>query len=165
VQGASLLPLDPGLLTLANNPPIAYPAYYPAMQEEQLRRFNHMIVNSGSSPAVKAYINGLYNGAVGQAGARARTDYVPAGWSTQSGLYRSVVRPYCAMCHLAAPANMNFASWTDFQQNRVAIHASVCKAHTMPHSEIAFKEFWLKDTGPLFLPGLLAASLGFPSCD
>jgi hypothetical protein len=34
----------------------------------------------------------------------------------------------------------------------------------MPHSELQYKAFWLKDTGPLYLPGLLSATLGFPSC-
>ena len=44
------------------------------------------------------------------------------------------------------------------------IRASVCVNYTMPHGELQFKDFWTKDTGPMYVPGLLAASLGFPSC-
>ena len=28
-------------------------------------------------------------------------------------------------------------------------YADVCQAHTMPHAEVPFKSFWLKDTGIL----------------
>lgn len=42
--------------------------------------------------------------------------------------------------------------------------ADVCGAHTMPHAEVPFKSFWLKNTGALYLPGLLAAQLAYPSC-
>ena len=75
-----------------------------------------------------------------------------------------MVRPYCATCHLAAPSQWNFASWGNFQTNAGLIHGSVCGAHTMPHNELQYKAFWTKDTGPLYIPGLLAATLGFPSC-
>lgn len=89
---------------------------------------------------------------------------MPAGWQAQAGLYRHVVRPYCSMCHLAASSDLNLASWGNFQSNAGRIKYAVCSAHTMPHSELQFKEFWLKDTGPLYLPGLLAQALRFPSC-
>ena len=68
------------------------------------------------------------------------------------------------MCHLAAPPSWNFASWSNFQDNAALIKVAVCNAHTMPHAEIQFKSFWTKDTGALYLPGLLATTLGFPSC-
>ncbi|MGB8693104.1 MAG: hypothetical protein WCD08_06310 [Steroidobacteraceae bacterium] len=160
VDGASFLPLDPELLAFAS------PADQVA-QEEKIRRINLMIHNSNPNSAIGAYIRGLYNGALGQPGARARPDYVPTGWAPQAGLYRQVVRPYCTMCHLAMPGgsgSYNFASWGNFQGNAPLIHASVCGAHTMPHNELQYKEFWTKDTGALYLPGLLAWTLGFPSC-
>lgn len=159
VEGASLLPLDPSLLVFSGVPPGDRQS-----QEENIRKINQIVLETTPSPAVINYIRGLYNDAVSIPGAKAVTDYVPAGWAPQAGFYRSVVRPYCTMCHLAAPASVSFASWANFQQNAPAIHTAVCKAYTMPHSEIAFREFWLKDTGVLFLPGLLAATLGFPSC-
>jgi hypothetical protein len=160
VDGASFLPLNPGLLAFAS------PADQ-AAQEEKIRNINLMIYNSEPRSAIGAYILGLYNGALGQPGARAQPDYVPAGWAPQAGFYRQVVRPYCTMCHLAQPGgkgSYNFASWGNFQGNAGAIYGSVCAQHTMPHSELQFKEFWTRDTGPMYLPGLLAWTLGFPSC-
>jgi hypothetical protein len=159
VDGASLLPLDPELLAFAS------PADQ-AAQEEKIRRINQMVVNSDPTSAIAVYIRGLYNGAasLSQPGARAKPDFVPAGWAAQAGFYRQVVRPYCALCHLAAPAAWNFASWTNFQSNAALIRADVCMAHIMPHGELQYKAFWTKDTGPLYLPGLLATTLGFPSC-
>jgi hypothetical protein len=157
VDGASFLPIDPGLQLFAN------PAEKVA-QQFKIRRINEIIAKSGSSPAVVAYINGLYGNAVQLPNQQATPDYVPAGWQAQAGLYRHVVRPYCAMCHLAAPSDLSFASWGNFQSNALRIKTAVCGLHTMPHSELQFKEFWLKDTGPLYLPGLLATTLGFPSC-
>jgi len=53
----------------------------------------------------------------GTAGTTAQPDYVPANWAPQTGFYRSVVRPHCTMCHLAAPDSWNFASWQNFQDN------------------------------------------------
>jgi hypothetical protein len=160
VDGASLLPLNPGLLAFAS-------AADQAAQEEKIRNINLMIYNSEPRSAIGAYILGLYNGALGQPGARAQPDYVPAGWAPQAGFYRQVVRPYCTMCHLAQPGgkgSYNFASWGNFQGNAGAIYGSVCAQHTMPHSELQFKELWTRDTGPTYLPGLLAWTLGFPSC-
>ncbi len=159
VDGASLLPLDPELLVFAS------PADQ-AAQEEKLRTINLMIHNSDPNSPIAAYIRGLYNGAPAQPGARATPDYVPAGWAQQPGFYRAIVRPYCALCHLATPKqdNYNFASWGNFLGNGPLIRASVCAAHTMPHNELQYRAFWTKDTGPLYLPGLLAATLGFPSC-
>ena len=157
VEGAQLLPLDPGLLAFAS--PAAK-----AGQEENIRTVNQMIVNSDPQSAVAAYIRGLYNGAVNQPGAQAQADYVPHGWAPQAGFYRSVVKPYCAMCHIAGPSYLNFASWQNFDDNKALIHAAVCRAKTMPHAELQFNAFWTQDTGPIYTPGLLAATLGYPSC-
>jgi hypothetical protein len=160
VDGSSFLPLDPELLAFAS------PADQ-AAQEEKIRKINLMIYNSGSSPAITSYVNGLYNGALAQPGAKATPDFVPSGWAPQSGLYRQIVRPYCVMCHMAVAGtdpDLNFLSWTNFKSNDGRIQAAVCGAHTMPHSELQYKAFWLKDTGSLYLPGLLFASLTIPGC-
>ena len=82
----------------------------------------------------------------------------------QPGLYRQVVRPYCTMCHLAAPSGLNFSSYASFMAVKELIFIDVCKAHTMPHSELQFKNFWTKETGALNVPGLLAITVGHPSC-
>jgi hypothetical protein len=157
VDGSSLLPLDPGLLSFAS-------ASDKAAQEEKIRKINQMITVAQPNSAITAYLNGLYNGAIGTPGTAAQPDYVPSGWSQQSGFYRQIVRPHCAMCHLAAPAQWNFASYGNFLGNKGLIYADVCGAHTMPHAEVPYKSFWLKNTGALYLPGLLAAQLGYPSC-
>jgi len=157
VDGASLLPLDPGMLGFIS------PAVQSA-QEEKLRQLNLMIRDSKPQSAIAQYLNGLYSGALATPGTKAVPDYVPASWSAQAGLYRSVVRPYCAMCHLAAQPSWNFASWANFEGNKALINADVCSAHIMPHAEVPFKGFWTKETGSMYLPGLLAASLGYPSC-
>lgn len=157
VEGSHFLPLDPGLLAFAN--PAAQ-----AGEEEKIRQINQMIVTSDPQSAVAAYIRGLYRGSASQPGTRAQPDYIPQGWASQSGFYRSVVKPYCAMCHIAGPSYLNFASWQNFEENKALIHAAVCRGKTMPHAEIQFKAFWTHDTGPVYTPGLLAATLGYPSC-
>ena len=157
VDGGSFLPIDPSLQSFATEAA-------KSAQQENIRRINAMIVASDPTSAVAAYIRGLYGNAVSVPGTSAIADYVPQGWQSQAGLYREVVRPYCAMCHLAAPSDLSFASWVNFESNAGRIKAAVCSAHTMPHAELQFREFWLKDTGPLYLPGLLAASLKFPAC-
>jgi hypothetical protein len=69
------------------------------------------------------------------------------------------------MCHLAAVPQYNFATWSNFKDNEGLIKAAVCgNVHSMPHSELQYKAFWTKDTGPVYTPGLLAATLGFSSC-
>jgi hypothetical protein len=165
VDGASFLPLDPGQLVFAS-------ADHQASQEEGMRNINAMIADSEPTSAVAAYIRGLYGNQISVPGTVAKVDYVPQGWSTQPGIYRSLVKPYCATCHLAAPAFRNFASWENFKGNAEPIKAAVCKAHTMPHAELQFRAFWTKDTGPVYLPGLLASTLDWepnikgapPSC-
>lgn len=159
VDGASFLPLDPSLLEFASPADLA-------AQQENIRKVNEIIYMSDPTTAVGAYIRGLYGSvaALSQPGTQATPDYVPQGWAPQAGFYRSIVKPYCAMCHLAAPVSWNFASWSNFQGNAALIKAVVCSAHTMPHSELQFKAFWTKDTGIVYTPGLLAATIGYPSC-
>ncbi|MEO8561600.1 MAG: hypothetical protein ABI601_05970 [bacterium] len=155
VDGASLLPLDPNDLVFFGAR---------TAQEEKIRTINAMIATSAPGTPITSYINGLYNGAVGNPGTVSRSYYVPAAWSAQPGLYQSIVKPYCASCHLAARSSVNFASWTNFLQNKALIYNAVCVARTMPHSEIAYREFWTKNTGAIYLPGLLATTLGYASC-
>jgi hypothetical protein len=157
VDGASFLPIDPGLQSFATEAD-------KASQQEKIRRINEMIAKSGSAPSVVAYINGLYGNQVSLAGRTAIPDFVPSGWRDEPGFYRSVVRPYCATCHMAAPESWNFATMSNFKDNSALIEAAVCKAHTMPHAELQYKAFWLKDTGPVYTPGLLATFLKLQGC-
>jgi hypothetical protein len=135
-----------------------------AAQEEPIRKINKYVLGSAPSAAVASYINGLYGGKVGTIGTKAIDNYVPSGWSSQPGLYQQVVRPYCSTCHMAADPGYSFASWSNFEGNSALIRVAVCLTHSMPHAELPFKEFWTKNTGILYLPGLLAAALGYNSC-
>jgi hypothetical protein len=157
VDGSSFLPLDPNLLSFAS-------ANDKTWSEEKIRQINVMIHNAQPQTAIASYLAGLYGGAIGTAGTHAVVDYVPASWAPQATFYRAIVRPNCTMCHLAAPDTWNFASWQNFQDNAGLIYADVCLQHTMPQAEVPFKNFWLKDSSAIYLPGLFAATLGKPSC-
>jgi hypothetical protein len=152
VVGASLLPLDPGLLQIAPG------------QEENVRKVNMAILLSGSTPTIANYITELYNGTPFTAGAQARLGFVPSAWAQEASIYMSIIKPHCVMCHLAAPSQINFASAGNFLRSKAGIHAAVCSGRSMPHAEVPFRAFWTADTGPIFLPGLLAVRLGYQSC-
>jgi hypothetical protein len=59
---------------------------------------------------------------------------------------------------------MNFLSAGNFLQFKDLIYTSVCQSKAMPHAEVPYGRFWTEDTGPIYVPGLLAARLGFASC-
>jgi hypothetical protein len=152
VIGATLLPIDPGLVNanLGNN------------ARQYIRNANAVILRSNPSPAVAAYIRGLYNGT--EATGAAIEPYVPAAWSQHSSIYLSIVKPNCAMCHLAQ-TNLTFMSAAQVMQNKALVYNSVCgPAKTMPHAEVPFVKFWTQDTGALFMPGVFALWLGYQSC-
>jgi hypothetical protein len=157
VDGASFLPLNPSLLAFASAGDLA-------LQQWNIARVNEIIMNADPKSAVADFIRGLYPGNIDSPQVVATPDFVPIGWSQQAGLYRQIVGPYCANCHMAAPSAYNFMSYDNFMANKAAIFLAVCKAHTMPHAEIPFKALWTSDTGSLYLPGLLATVLGYPSC-
>lgn len=163
VSGATLLPIDPGLLAFGPSGWVAR-----AANEEAIRAINAMVAASNPSPAVADYISGLYGGKVAVAGTAARTPYVPAAWAAQDQIFRMVVQPNCLMCHLATPAPLSFAAANAFLQNKAAVYAAVCKTHTMPNAETAFKNFWTSETAVgstnVSLAGYLIASLGYASC-
>jgi len=57
-------------------------------------------------------------------------DFVPAGWKQQTDFYKAAVKPYCMMCHLATPSNLDFSTYRNFAQNKDLIKAEVCSGHT-----------------------------------
>ncbi|HKW17038.1 MAG TPA: hypothetical protein VJO35_05975 [Terriglobales bacterium] len=155
VTGATLLPLDTGLLRIDDR--------------SDTMAANFLDVNRTAaayfpSAAVRRYLTGLYGGDPSAASGWGDLDYVPQGWRQQSDFYKAAVRPYCMMCHLATPSNLDFSTYGSFAQNKALISAEVCSGHTMPHAEYPFKQFWTKDTGNIFLPGYLAAGAGITSC-
>ncbi len=155
VSGATLLPLDTGLLRVDDR------------SDGMAANFagvNQTVLLHGPSPAVQRYLTGLYGGFPTPASGWGDLDYVPQGWRQQSDFYKAAVRPYCMTCHLATPSNLDFSTYGSFAQNKALINAEVCSGHTMPHAEYPFKQFWTKDTGNLFIPGYLVAALGITSC-
>jgi len=156
IVGASLLPLIPAHLTFAS--PQAR-----ANAEEQIRRINQIVLESNPSPTISAQINALYNGAPGTPGTQANDAAVPSGWSSQPGLYRQVIAPYCGTCHFSQTGPLNFATYANVQGNKQRIQKAVCVDFSMPHSEQGFRRFW-SEGGAVSLPGLLSTVLGYPKC-
>jgi hypothetical protein len=176
ITGATLLPIDPARITARDG------------------NFNHVngaVMGSSPAPSVARFLTGLYGGnppgapapkapggysagggyqtapaspAAPSTAGSANSDYVPAGWVSQSSLYRNVVRPYCIACHMNTPTNVDLTTSAGFMQFKSQILISVCQAHSMPHSEVQFKEFWTRDTGTVYLPGYLATILGGEEC-
>ena len=159
VTNATLLPLDPGLLQFATDA-----GHTRADQENNIRQVNAAVMGSIPSVAVARYLFGLYGGDPRTRTMAAQTDFVPQGWNSQASFYKMAIRPYCVMCHLATPSYVDFSSADGFYNAKPLIYAALCSAHTMPHAEFPFRTLWTKDTGQLYLPGLLAASLGYSTC-
>ena len=178
-MGSTFLPLDPGLLDVSDRSD---------QTGKNILAVNQTIMANSPSTAVARYLTGLYgadprtvvwpgvqyglDGQIWKQGGGdpasgtgwGNPDFVPQGWSSQAGLYRNVVKPHCAMCHLTASSSVDLSTATSFLQSKDLIYTAVCSAHSMPHSEISFNNFWTKDTGPFFLPGILSTTLGHQSC-
>jgi len=163
VTGASLLPIDPGMVVFDTTP-----GRDRAGQEEGIRQINAMIAASNPSAAILDYINGLYSGKATTPGSVAQANYVPAAWSQQAELFQTVVKPDCLMCHLATPAARSFGSAANFIQNKAAIYADVCTVHSMPNAQVPYQNFWTSNatigTTTINLAGYMLAILGYTSC-
>ena len=156
VVGASLLPLVPAQLSFSS--PQAR-----MQSEEDIRRINHLILESNPAPAVRAQISALYNGTPTVARTPANDAAVPPAWAMQPGLYRQVIAPYCGSCHFAQTGPLHFGSFANLMDNKQRIQKAVCTDFTMPHSEVSFRRFW-SGGGAVSLPGLLSTVLGFTAC-
>jgi hypothetical protein len=156
VIGASLLPLDPSRFAFST-----LPGATRAEQEPRIREINNHVVRFAAPPMVQEYLAGLYGS--GTAIGPATADFVPTGWATQPGLWRSVIRPYCTSCHMAQTGPLAFASWADVLVLKDAVQRTICKDATMPHAELLFRRFW-GTGGAVSLPGMLSTALGFSSC-
>jgi len=157
VVDASLIPLDPSVLVFPGKSPTR------PEQEESIRRINMIVLNSNPSPAVAAYIRGLYGGAPDVPGTRANDTYIPDGWAQAPDLYRKVVKPYCQGCHLQQTSRTDFASYQNFFELKAAIQTTVCTQRSMPHAEAPFLAFWRDGKGES-LPDYLMAALGLGKC-
>jgi hypothetical protein len=153
VVDASLIPLDPSRLEVPDR----------NRQEESIRGINLIVLNSNPSPAVAAYIKGLYRGTPEVPGTTADDNYIPRGWSQAPDLYRKVVKPYCQGCHLQQTPRNDFASYENFVLFKWSMQASVCTQRSMPHSEAALLAFWRDGKGES-LPDYLMTTLGLGKC-
>ncbi len=168
VVGASLLPLIPSELVFSSpdvRSRVRPPAVFTPNSEWAVRLINEIICLSNPSPTIRERIQGLYPGSAGcfSKAIGANDDAVPPGWSTQAGLYRKVVAPYCGSCHFAQTGPLSFRTWGNMLQVKDAVQRTVCRQFTMPHSEIAYRKFWTEG-GAVSLPGLLSTTLGFQKC-
>src|SRR6267142_3460457 len=112
-------------------------------EQESLRRQNAIVKATNQTPAIKEVIDGMYPDGVGNRDSLAVDGFVPNGWSGHENLYNSVVRQYCRTCHLAS--STDFATYQKFKDSARSIENLVCETHDMPHAEVPYALFWLKD--------------------
>jgi hypothetical protein len=158
VADASLIPLDPSALIFPSKAGLTRQD-----QEESIRNINMIVLNAKPSPAVAAYIRGLYRGTPEVPGTTADDNYVPTGWSHAPDLYRKVVKPYCQGCHLQQTPRTDFATYQNFVDLKGFIQALTCGQHSMPHAEAPFLGFWRDGQGES-LPEYMMAALGLGKC-
>ncbi len=151
VKNARFLPLDPTLVAFAVGSGL--PAGLTrAGQEERIRVFNAMAVETPLTPAQQAMVSGLYPDGVKNPGSTVTGDGVPATWNTRAGdadFYRAVVKPFCATCHLAMKRGLAdsdvwshgiFASPAAF--DAAPLDAYVCNSFSMPNAQPTALAFW-----------------------
>jgi hypothetical protein len=148
VTGASFLPFDVFSFHYSTTP-----SYTRSAQEEQFRKLNAMVKLMNTRPAIVEMIDAMYPQGVGAQGSIATDTQVPAGWTSQSNLYKNFVTPYCRGCHVAS--TLSFQTYQDFKNLAPTIRADVCRAHSMPHAEVPFKRIWTPALGFLLAPGVL----------
>ena len=123
-------------------------------QQEGFRNLNRLVKIANTPPAgqqangnqaaIVDFINnsttGLYRGAVDTPNTPAQDGYLPIGWYNNPGLYNSVVRQYCRMCHLAQTAT--FSTYQEFFNQASDIEDKVCQLHDMPNAQVPLVRYW-----------------------
>jgi len=142
VSGASFLPFDVYYFQYTDTVGFSLTGSVDA-QQEGLRQLNDMVKTTSSRPAITEVIDGMYPDGVGNQNSKAVDGFVPSGWSGHENLYNSVVRQYCRTCHLASATD--FATYQKFKSSAAGIENLVCETHDMPHAEVPYALFWLKD--------------------
>lgn len=161
VTGSTLLPLDPGLIKPTTFTIAGFDYYY---DPNNVHKVNQAVISISPSAAVARYLTGLYGIDPRVASGTGDPAYVPQSWTDEPGVYKSLVKPHCVMCHLATPSNLDFTIRGNFYQNKDLVYTTVCSSHSMPHAEAPYVALWSKDTGTVFQPGYIAAVLGYQSC-
>lgn len=168
VTGASFLPFNTKSFKYDSRPGLDR-----ASQEEAFRRLNALVrttrdTSTGNFDAIVQFVDGMYSpSGVNAAGAVSRDDFVPPGWAARPNVYLSVVRPYCAGCHVALgpQANFDLTEVAHLTGNRKStVESFLCSSRLMPHSEVSFTHFWTDDLGNW--PNYVARSdtLGLAAC-
>jgi hypothetical protein len=151
-KGASLLPIVPSRTPVTTR-------VAPALSEEEVRKFNLIVLNSNPAPAIIDQIWAMYDNAPMTVGKKINPAAVPPDWAAQGEFYKKVFEPYCAGCHFAFRNNLSFRTFQSFLQMKPRVEASVCKELTMPHSAGTFKKFWSSGAIELF-----SSTLNLPNC-
>jgi hypothetical protein len=163
------------------------PGYTRADQEAKLKAINELVLSSYPIPAATAFpedtnrriangnewngtaasiIKAAYGGDGLPNATFSVTSYVPAGWSSQSTLYKNVVAPYCRTCHIQRGSNASGMDDLDFDHFCTQTVPGVCdsapanpynsyfygyasriKEHmldrgNMPLAKIVYQRFW-----------------------
>jgi hypothetical protein len=150
-KNARFLPLDPGIVVFADTEG-APPGVTRAGQEERIRTFNALTLETNLTDAQRALVAALYPDGVQNAGATAQGDGVPAAWRTNDAdrdFYRGVVKPYCGTCHLAAQQALGDADLWSYGAflspdafAAAPLDAHVCTTFSMPNAQPTSLGFW-----------------------
>jgi hypothetical protein len=150
-KNAHFLPLDPSIVLFAEGGS-APDGVTRAAQEERIRTFNAMALETPLTSAQRDLIAALYGGAVTTPGSAATGDGVPPAWTTSEAdrdFYRGVVKPYCGTCHLAVQRRLQdadiwaygiFSSPSAF--DATPLEAYVCSTFSMPNAQPTSIGFW-----------------------
>ncbi len=104
-------------------------------------------------------------GGTGMGNAAYDDTYVPAGWSGNPTLYRTVVVPYCRTCHIVrgsgAQSDIDLHTLAKFQAYAARIRTHVFDRGNMPLATLVYEAFW-RDTAAVqtlanYLDGVLGA--------
>jgi hypothetical protein len=136
ITNASFLPFDKQsfLFSSTNS------TYSEANMMPKLKQLNTLVWGTVTpTSAVGTLLKGLYPVAGVPTGPQDPsssfdTTYVPAGWNAnkaQRQVYNEVVKPYCRTCHVTAPANLDWDTFTEMSTSG-SVANDVCGGLDMP---------------------------------
>jgi hypothetical protein len=135
-----------------------------AGQEERIRTFNAMALETNLTDAQRDLVAALYPDGVQSTGATAKGDGAPPAWTTNDvdrDFYRNVVKPYCGTCHLAAQKALgdnDLWSYAAFRSpdafDAAPLDPYVCTSFSMPNAQPTSLGFWDTLAGPVAVGGV-----------
>lgn len=109
-------------------------------------------------------LQGRYAGNPSDSVNRYNAEFVPAGWSTDQDLYRTLMGPNCQVCHALRGTIVNdsaaFPSRTEFQNYAQRVDHLIYEQGQMPLGLLNYSNFWESDTKD---PATMATALGLVS--